>query len=62
MIGEKKKSDKLFYYLSPEELIPQDHILRPINRYVDFTFIRPKVEHLCSQTGRPSVDPEVRQV
>ena len=59
MIGEKKKSDKLFYYLRPEELIPEDHILRLIHRYVDFGFIRPKVEHLYSSTGRPSIDPEV---
>jgi transposase len=59
VIGEKKKSDKLFYYVRAEELIPADHILRQINRYVDFSFIRPKVEHLYSRTGRPSVDPEV---
>ena len=59
MIGEKKKSKELFYYLSPEELIPENHILRLINRYVDFSFIRPRVEHLYSHTGRPSVDPDV---
>jgi transposase len=59
VIGKKKKSDKLFYYLRPEELIPEDHILRLIHRHVDFTFIRPKVEHLYSSTGRPSIDPEV---
>ena len=59
MIGEKKKSDQLFYYLRPEAFIPEDHILRLIQRYVDFTFIRPKVEHLYSSTGRPSIDPEV---
>jgi transposase len=59
VIGEKKKEDKLFYYLRPEALIPEDHILRLIDRYIDFSFIRPKVEHLYSHTGRPSVDPEV---
>ena len=59
MIGEKKKANKLFYYLRPEELIPEDHILRLIDRYVDFSFIRPRVEHLYSYTGRPSVDPDV---
>jgi len=59
VIGEKKKEDKLFYYLRPEELIPEDHILRLIDRYVDFSFVRPKVEHLYSHTGRPSVDPDV---
>jgi transposase len=59
VIGEKKKEERLFYYLRPEELIPEDHILRLIHQYVDFSFIRPKVEHLYSHTGRPSVDPEV---
>ena len=59
MIGEKKKTEKLFYYVRPEALIPANHILRQIDQYVDFSFIRRKVEHLYSQTGRPSVDPEV---
>lgn len=59
VIGEKKKSNKLFYYLRPEELIPENHILRLIDRYVDFSFIRRRVEHLYSHTGRPSVDPDV---
>lgn len=59
VIGEKTKEEKLFYYLRAEDLIPQDHILRLINHYVDFSFIRTKVEHLYSHTGRPSVDPDV---
>jgi transposase len=59
VIGEKKKEERLFYYLRPEELIPQDHILRLIHEHVEFSFIREKVKHLYSPTGRPSVDPEV---
>lgn len=59
MLGEKKKEEKLFYYFRPEELIPEDHILRLVDSYVDFSFVRPKVEHLYSNTGRPSVDPEL---
>jgi transposase len=59
VLGEKKKEQKLFYYLRPEELIPEDHILRLIDQYVDFSFVRTKVEHLYSDTGRPSVDPEL---
>ena len=59
MIGEKSKEESLFYYLRPEELIPKDHILRLIDKHVDFSFIRSKVKHLYSHTGRPSVDPEV---
>jgi transposase len=59
VLGENKKEEKLFYYFRPEELIPENHILRLIDRHVDFSFIRLKVEHLYSNTGRPSVDPEL---
>ncbi len=59
MIGEKNKAETLFYYLRPEDLIPEDHILRLIDKHVDFSFIRSKVQHLYSHTGRPSVDPEM---
>jgi transposase len=59
VIGERNKEKKLFYYLRPEELIPQDHILRLVHDHIDFSFIRSKVKHLYSYTGRPSVDPEV---
>jgi len=59
VIGERNKEKRLFYYFRPEELIPQDHVLRLIHEHVDFSFIRSKVEHLYSHTGRPSVDPEV---
>lgn len=41
-----------------DSLVPQDHLLRHIDRYIDFSFIRPKVEHLyCKDNGRPALDP-----
>jgi len=42
-----------------EELVPQDHILRAIDRWIDFSCIEGKTRELYSHTGRPSVDPEV---
>ena len=57
MIGERKKSVKLFCYLRPEELIPEDHILRLIFRYVD-SFYPTQVERVCSHTWRSTIDPE----
>jgi transposase len=59
VLGEKSREIKIFYYLRPEDLIPSDHILRLIHEHIDFSFIRSKVEHLYSYTGRPSIDPEV---
>lgn len=41
-----------------EELVPQDHLLRQIDRYIDFEFIREATEHLyCENNGRPAIDP-----
>jgi len=59
VLGENSSERKIFYYLRPEDLIPSDHILRLIHEHIDFSFIRSKVEHLYSYTGRPSIDPEV---
>lgn len=43
-----------------EELVPQDHLLRKIERVIDFDFIRAKVKDLyCADNGRPAVDPVV---
>jgi len=42
-----------------ESLIPEDYYLRRIDAAVDFSFIRAKVAHLYSHTGRPSIDPEM---
>ncbi|MFW5433023.1 IS1182 family transposase [Paenibacillus apiarius] len=41
-------------------LVPQDHLLRLIDKYVDFSFIREKVRPYYSETkGRPALDPVV---
>ena len=43
-----------------EELVPQDHLLRKIDKVIDFEFIRDKVKDLyCADNGRPAVDPVV---
>jgi len=47
-------------FVSIEELVPQDHLLRKIERVVDFSFIREKVKDLyCADNGRPAVDPVI---
>ena len=41
-----------------EDLVPQDHLLRKIDRHIDFTFIYDIVEDVyCQDNGRPSIDP-----
>ena len=59
MLGRKDRSEKMFYYVKIDDLIPEDHLLRHVHRCVDLGFIRKKVAHLYSHTGRPSIDPEV---
>ena len=59
MLGKKDRNEKMFYYVKIDDLIPEDHLLRLVHRYVDLGFIRRKVQHLYSHTGRPSIDPEV---
>lgn len=59
MLGEKQRSEPMFYYVKIEDIVPEGHLLRLIDRYVDFSFIRERVKHLYSHTGRPSIDPEI---
>ncbi|RWR14198.1 IS1182 family transposase [Siminovitchia fortis] len=43
-----------------EDLVPQDHLLRKIDRHIDFSFIIDKVKPYYSEdNGRPSLDPIV---
>ncbi len=43
-----------------EDLVPRNHILRDIDRAIDFRFIYDEVRSLyCADNGRPSVDPVV---
>ena len=43
-----------------EELVPQDHLVRKIEKAIDLNFIRERVAHLyCPDNGRPALDPVV---
>ncbi len=59
MMGEKTKQSSLFYYIDIGDMIPENHILRLINKYIELFFIRKRTKHIYSHAGRPSVDPEV---
>lgn len=58
MMGEHAKSEGLFYYFKLADHVPQTHVLRLIDRHVDFGFLRNRLRPLYSETGRPSVDPD----
>jgi transposase len=47
-------------FVSVDALVPRGHLLRKIERTVDFSFIREKVACLyCPDNGRPAIDPVV---
>ena len=47
-------------FVSLEDMVPQDHLLRKIDAAIDFRRIYEFVEDLyCEDNGRPSVDPVV---
>ena len=60
MMGPRQEAQAaLFYEFSLEEHVPQDHLLRSIDRFVDLGSIRSHLADFYSHTGRPSVDPEL---
>ena len=44
---------------SVDELVPKDHLVRKIDRAIDFNFIYDEVAELYSASGAPSIDPVV---
>ena len=55
-----KPQEELFPFVEMAKLVPENHILRLIDRYVDFSFIDELVDHTYSDvTGRPATDPEL---
>jgi transposase len=59
MMGQQLRTHSLFYYFRLEDQIPEDPLLRLIDRHVDLSFVREQLRSFYSSTGRPSIDPEV---
>lgn len=57
---KQEQNNPMFHYFQMEDLVPQDHILRQIDKLVDFSFVRDAVKDCyCPDNGRPGVDPEL---
>ena len=60
MMGERRvMQEALFYGFSLERHVPDDHLLRKIDRFVDLSEVRAHLEPYYSDVGRPSIDPEL---
>ena len=60
MMGERRVDQgALFYEFCLERHVPQDHLLRAIDRFVDLEGVRAHLASFYSPIGRPSIDPEL---
>src|SRR6266567_4071906 len=60
MMGERTVGqESLFYGFTLEDHLPEDHLVRSIDRFVELSGIRRQLEPYYSMIGRPSIDPEL---
>src|SRR5262252_6205227 len=60
MMGERQvEQDALFYEFSLERHVPEKHLLRAIDRFVELDGLRRELEPFYSAIGRPSIDPKL---
>ena len=59
MMGQHARSESLFYYFKLDDYLPKNHLLRLIDEHVSFAFVRERLKDSYSETGRPSIDPEL---
>ncbi len=59
MMGTKARHFAPLINVSLEELVPQDHFYRHLERSLDLSFVRELVQESYAGGGRPSIDPVV---
>jgi len=60
MMGHRQvEQAALFYAFSLDRHVPADHLLRSIDRFVEFGELRRELAPFYSTLGRPSIDPEL---
>jgi hypothetical protein len=48
MMGQHSRSESLFYYFRIEDQVPENHLLRLIDRHISFDFVREKLMVLAA--------------
>ena len=59
MLTKRPKRQYCSEIVNLEDMVPQDHFLRVIEKYFDWNFVYEEVEKLYSKVGRKSIDPVV---
>ena len=55
MMGQHDRSEALFYYFRLEDQVPENHLLRLIEKHISFDFVREKLKSEL-QRNRSSLD------
>ena len=60
MIGRQDRWQEDLFVAGPlSSLIPEDHILKEVDKFLDLSWLREEVKDLyCCDNGRPGIDPE----
>jgi transposase len=59
MMGRQVAAPQLFYGFCLDDHVPDDHMLRRIDRFVDLESVRAELKPFYSTVGRPSIDPDL---
>ena len=59
MQGKKEFNQRIYYNINLDSLVPDDHLLKRLERLVSFNFVRDITKSYYSHTGKPSIDPVV---
>src|SRR5689334_8200466 len=59
MMGKTERHFAPLINVSVEQLVPQDHFYRHLDRTLDLSFVRELVQQTYAGGGRPSIDPVV---
>ena len=60
MLKRRREKQQQMEIVIMEQMVPEDHFLRKVDRAVDFSFIYDLCAPLyCAENGRPAIDPEI---
>ena len=60
MLRQQREKQQKMNLVIMEQMVPEDHFLRKVDRAVDFSFIYELCAPLyCADNGRPAIDPEI---
>ena len=51
MMGQHARSEALFYYFRLEDQVPENHLLRLIEKHISLAFVREKLKESYSDTA-----------